>query len=153
MLGFTGSMARSWTLGPVSPVGLHAIPPVMDLKTAELPAYTLSVFVGSMASAPTNGLVRPPFMGVHMAPPVVVLKTPPLMVPAYIVSERIGSMTSSRTLVFVSPMFMGSHVSPLVLVLRTPQLVPAYRVLGFVASMARADTLTAESSVLIELQD
>src|SRR5262245_58131126 len=63
---------------------------------------------GSIASASTSLVVRPALIGDQLAPPVVLLYTPPSSVPAYTVAGVTGSTASTRTVPPFGP--SGVHV-------------------------------------------
>src|SRR5207253_11095150 len=77
-------------------------PPFVVLKgpPTGCPAYAVSAFVGSTASATTPGgeplLKGKPVLATRQCPPPsIVLKTPPLSVPAYTVPGLVGASASA----------------------------------------------------------
>ena len=64
-------------------VGGGSPPPDFMVKTPpSVPAYSIDVFSGSIAKADTSVPGRPLLIGFHIAPLLVLLKTPPPQVPA-----------------------------------------------------------------------
>ena len=68
---------------------------------------------------------RPEFFAVHVAPPFVVLNTPPPVVPAIKTLGFEGSARTVATYGLVKPLFLRVHVAPPFVVLNTPPFEPA----------------------------
>src|ERR1700730_17199558 len=96
----------------------------------------------------------PAFIGLHVTPPLVLLKIPAPNVPAYTLADAAGSTARVRTLTAapdasVIPERTGDQVAPLsVLFAISPVNVPAYKiVLGTAESAMTEETLPLNTCV------
>ena len=110
-------------------LGFQLAPPLVLLKTAPrpplplVPTYTVVGVWGSMRIAKTlraSTKLKPRFTGLQLAPPLVLLNTPPPLAPAYRVLGVRGSMAMARMFVRVNPVFAGLHVAPPLVLLKMP---------------------------------
>src|SRR4029453_17137949 len=95
----------------------------------------------SAVSTSMSVLVSPLFTAVQLAPPSVLLNTPPAAVPANTRLEFVGSTTSERKLLAVIPLLIVVQLPPPFVLFDTPLNVPAYRTLWFDGSIVNAKTL------------
>src|ERR1051325_10336513 len=112
---------------------------------------------GSIASAPTLRSPRPVLTAVQLAPPFVVLKTPPA-VPTNAFCALVGSTAMARSVELEMPALIGSQVAPPSVVLNTPpppdgvDSEAAYTVPETVGATATASMVWPSMPLLILVQ-
>src|SRR5262245_38078957 len=100
-----------------------------------------------------KGASSPALTAVHVAPPLVLLKSPPVRVPAYIALVGTACTLSVFTSGAVSPPLTGVQLAAASTLLNTPPpLVPAYTVDEFRGSAISASMTRFVSPVFIAVQ-